>query len=71
MTDVRFVEKGKEQRNERRRVEKEEMITEAKCPFISDEKFEEWRSLHISFKPLRTYKKIKWKRNAYDDDPLI
>lgn len=65
------MEKGKEQRNERRRVEKEEMATEEKSPFISDGKIEEWRSLHLSFKPLRTYEKIKWKRNAHDDDPLV
>lgn len=64
------MEKGKEQRNERR-VEKEEMATEEKSPFISNGKIEERRSLYLSFKPLRTYEKIQWKRNAHDDDPLV
>lgn len=47
------MEKGKEQRNERRGVEKEEMATEEKSPFISDGKIEERRSLYLSFKPLK------------------
>lgn len=73
MTDVRFVER-KGTGGSRGGVWKKKRWGHrgGKSTLIWSGKIEGWQSLHISFEPLGTYKKIKQKRDARDDErPLF